>query len=218
MGFSRNLYGYIRQRYAVRKITFMNPQHPYYLFSKDGREFAFICPGVGAPAAGMLLDETIRLGAGVILFWGTAGIFDRNLKDCLILPKDAVSGEGTSRYYGMDESPCRPDPELTARMESCFRKNRFPYAEGRVFTTDAPYRQTRESLMDIKNRDCIAVDMEASALFSVAAFYRKRIAGFLLPSDRVSEDGWEIHDPAHRPPMFRSTRLFELAVDILSGF
>ena len=67
MGYFPSLYGYIKQKYSSKILNFINPNHPYYLFSVYDQDFAFISPGIGAAYAGMILDETIALGAEVIL-------------------------------------------------------------------------------------------------------------------------------------------------------
>ena len=215
MGYFPSLYGYINQKYSYKILNFINPNHPYYLFSAHDQDFAFIVPGIGAPCAGMILDESIALGAEVILFLGFAGIFNNADKNKLILPTGAVSDEGTSKHYLQNKPIVEPDHSLISEMESLFDEKKIPFSKGLTWTTDAPYRETPEKIHRMKSEGCIAVDMEASALFSIAQYFDKKIAGLFLPSDFVSEDSWEIYPSANRHQELHPNRLLELGIETL---
>ncbi len=215
MGFFPSLYGYIKQKYSYKILNFINPNHPYYLFSAHDQNFAFIVPGIGAPCAGMILDESIALGAEVILFLGFAGIFNNADKNKLILPTGAVSDEGTSKHYLQNKPIVEPDHSLISEIESLFDEKKIPFSKGLTWTTDAPYRETPEKIRQKKSQGCIAVDMEASALFSIAQYYDKKIADLFLPSDFVSENEWVIFPSSQHHKELQPSRLFELGIELM---
>jgi purine-nucleoside phosphorylase len=64
------------------------------------------------------------------------------------------------------------------------------YHEGAVWTTDAIYRETREEVAAHQQNGILAVEMEFSALVSVARFRGVDLAGLLVVSDELSSLSW----------------------------
>ena len=75
--------------------------------------------------------------------------------------------------------------------------------EGRVWTTDAPFRETFKKVMAYQQAGLLAVDMETSALFAVASFRGIRMAVALVVSDDLSSLRW-VH--GFRAPEFLQAR------------
>ena len=81
---------------------------------------------------------------------------------------------------------------------------------GPVWTTDAPFRETPAKVSDYQRRGALAVEMECSALFTVAAFRAVSAAALLVVSDELSSLTWR---PGFRDPRF--TRGREAACDAI---
>jgi uridine phosphorylase len=64
----------------------------------------------------------------------------------------------------------------------------------RTWTTDAPYRETPAQVARRRAEGCRAVEMEAAALFAVAAFRGVRFGQLLYAGDDVSGDEWRHRD------------------------
>ncbi len=56
----------------------------------------------------------------------------------------------------------------------------LPYVKGRVWTTDALYRETRNLVETRKSEGCIAVEMELAGMQAVCDFYNIELYDFLV--------------------------------------
>ena len=73
-------------------------------------------------------------------------------------------------------------PELTGNLCTAFERKSIQYSKGSSWTTDAPYRGTIEELRQYWSEGVAMVEMEASALFTIANLKRLR-AGAILAVD-----------------------------------
>ncbi len=145
-------------------------------------------PAVGAPMAAMTLEKLIALGAESIIMCGWCGSLDRELKigDCL-LGGTAYCGEGTSRYYGGGDA-VQPSLSLIARLQDTIAEG----VPGSVWSTDAPYRESRTMFAALVEKyQIMGVDMEYSALCSVARFRKVDFSAVFLVSDELWADKWK---------------------------
>lgn len=55
-------------------------------------------------------------------------------------------------------------------IEEVFKKEGLQYKKGKVWTTDAPYRETRKKMLQRKEQGCIAVEIECATLAAAAKF------------------------------------------------
>ena len=149
-------------------------------------------PFVGAPYAVMLLETLIAWGADKIIFIGWCGAVSENVKiGDIILPTSAVIDEGTSAHYGQrDEGVSWASSSLVSEIRQVLHKNQIDFHAGPIWTTDAIYRETRPQLESHQQDGTLAVEMELSALYSVAQFRDVTIAGILVVSDELSSFNW----------------------------
>jgi purine-nucleoside phosphorylase len=62
--------------------------------------------------------------------------------------------------------------------------------KGTVWSTDAVFRETPSKVLRFRKRGAVAVEMEASALFSVGRFRKVKVGALLVVSDDLSEATW----------------------------
>ena len=153
-------------------------------------------PAVGAPMAVMCLEKLIALGTKRIVLYGWCGSLQENLRVMdVFLPTQALSEEGTSRHYQTDrkegEKKISASPELHAHLRDILAAANISYQTGKIWTTDAPYRETRTKVIDYAGQGIYAVDMEFSALCTVAAFRGVELAAAMLVSDEVWQQPWQ---------------------------
>lgn len=161
-------------------------------------------PAVGAPMAVLCLEKLIALGAEttLVMGWGGALSPERAIGD-LLLPTWAVSEEGTSAHYPVASSP-EASPRLRLQLETVLRAAGFRVAAGPVWTTDAPYRETRAKVAAYRQQGLQAVEMEFAALATVAAFRGVELAAVLALSDSLAGEAWE--SGFHRPAFKKNSR------------
>ncbi len=148
-------------------------------------------PFLGAPQAVMGLEELIALGASRIWVAGWCGSLQPDLGlGELVMPLSAVSEEGTSAHYPLPGRVPGADAGMVEGLRACLAKSGLRAREGRVWTTDAPYRETRAKVARFNELGVLAVEMELSALFKAAAFRGVKLASLLAVSDELSGDAW----------------------------
>ncbi len=151
------------------------------------QDFFVAGPAVGAPMAAMILEKLIVLGANSVVMAGWCGAVDPALSvGDTVLGGVAHPGEGTSRYYSSDDV-CQPSSRLLKNLQTSFDR----IASVPVWSTDAPYRESRKMLKALADRYKVAVvDMEYSALCAVAAFRGIDFASLFLVSDELWKPDW----------------------------
>ena len=157
----------------------------------NGKKF-IAGPAIGAPMAALTLEKLIALGAKRIILFGWCGAIAKELHvGDVIVPHLALSGEGTSAYYTAKEQPLGPDKELRDHIVSILTDNAVKTHSGCVWSTDAVYREKRSCLDTLhKENGVSAVDMEFSALCSVAQFRGVKFAAVLVVSDEIWGASW----------------------------
>ena len=153
-------------------------------------------PAVGAPMAVMVLEKLVALGARQVILYGWAGSLQKELHASeLLLPDSGLSEEGTSGHYfpAREGRPVGPDPQLHERLAGSLAEHGLPFRRGTVWTTDAPYRETRAKVEQYSRQGVCGVDMEFTALCSVAAFRGIRLAAVMLISDELLSRPWTPH-------------------------
>ena len=148
-------------------------------------------PALGAPMAVLTLEKMIALGGRRFVVFGSCGALAPGLRiGDLLLPTWAVSQEGTSRHYPLSATPA-VSSSLRTEVSTHLSLAGLSVHEGGVWTTDAPYRETREMIRRFRGLGVTAVEMELSALLTVAAFRHVELAAVLVVSDLLSEGGWQ---------------------------
>ncbi len=159
--------------------------------SGDGKKFV-AGPAIGAPAAVLVMEKLIVLGAKRIVLMGWCGALNQDNKiGDIIIPTHALSGEGTSRYY-LDDRRSKPSKVIVERLTKNCDENGMPYSTGGVWSTDAPYREDRQFLLEIQEEELIiGVDMEFSALCSVAIHRQVDFGAIMVVSDELLGESWQ---------------------------
>lgn len=161
------------------------------LFCRDANHpFFWAGPMVGAPMAAMALEKLIALGGKRFIAYGWCGALQQALTvGDLLLPTWATSEEGTSGHYPCDQPPAASS-SLSQQLADHFTAMNVKTLSGPVWTTDAPYRETRQKVTSYAEQGILAVEMEFAALAAVAAFRGVELAAALLVSDELWREHW----------------------------
>ena len=180
-----------------------------------GKDVSLTGPVVSAPYAVMLLETLIAWGAKRFIFFGWCGAIlpDVQIGD-IILPAGAFIDEGTSRHYQGDENEiAHPSSLIVENTREILRNKGIKFHEGTIWTIDAIYRETLERVEYFQAKHVLGVEMELSALFTVAKFRNVDLGGILVVSDELSNFTWK---PGFKDERFKQSRM--TVAEILSEF
>lgn len=150
-------------------------------------------PSIGAPMAVLTFEKLIALGAdNIILFGWGGGLRETDQIGDIVLPEQCVSGEGTSAYY-VREKMLPVSARGLEKLEEILNGREFRFRRGTGWSTDAPYREEKSCLEQLKKDNCVdIIDMEVSALNSVATFRGIEFAAVLVVSDLPLSENWRM--------------------------
>ncbi len=163
-----------------------------YQIARQGKQppFFWAGPAVGAPMAVLVLEKLVALGAKRVIVYGWCGSLTPDLAvGDILLPTWTVSEEGTSRHY-VPEGRSASSGALRKELAQLLAPDDFRTIEAPVWTTDAPYRETRTKVQAYAAEGVAGVDMEFSALCTVASFRGIELAGVMLVSDELWRENW----------------------------
>jgi len=152
-----------------------------YTGTYKGRPVSVQTTGMGAPSAAIVVEELAMLGAKTVIRIGTCGGTRPDIRPTdLIVATAACPLDGTTPQYlgGEPYTPVATFRVVRALVEACERLG-VRHHVGPVATEDALYAVTPEWRDRWAARGVLAQEMEASAIFTVAAL-RGLEAGCLL--------------------------------------
>jgi uridine phosphorylase len=152
-------------------------------------------PVLGAPQAVMTLETLLAWGARSVLFFGWCGSIAEHVGiGDVVVPDGAFCDEGTSPHYGVAPGqavPVSAVSPLPDPIRPALERAGVPVHAGKVWTTDAIFRETPSRVKRFRGHGAVAVDMEIAALMSVAAFRGATLSCVLVVSDALKGDDWK---------------------------
>jgi uridine phosphorylase len=168
----------------------------------DGVTVSCTSTGIGCPSAAIALEELVGAGADTFIRVGTSGAMQPHIRtgDVGVIT-GGIRDEGTSRHYLPIEFPAVADIDVTVALREGARDTGIPFHLGVAQSKDSFYGQHEPGRMPVGpelNRrwdawmagGAICSEMEAAALFIVAATLRVRAGGVMLIFQNL----------AHTPP------------------
>jgi len=205
-----------KQAKVIATFSWEDGPHHVYEIEHKGRRLAMMQPDVGAPVSAALLEDVIALGCRKFMVCGGCGVIEKGIAvGHLVVVSAAVRDEGTSYHYLPAARELQADPRAVAALEAELKEQGLPYLVGKTWTTDAPYRETREKVELRRSEGCLTVEMEASALMAVAQFRNVALGQVLYGGDDLSGDEWDHRDWTSRSDVREI--LFWLAAEACLG-
>ena len=184
---------YLVSKTNAQKIPFrdMSLYNLYQTNEETGSRITLSGPFLGAPHATIAMEKLIILGAKRIWVLGWCGSLQRNLRTGhVVLPTSAASEEGTSAHYPIPDRAPESSAKLNRMLEQALKQQGLPFSRGAVWTTDAVYMETPDKVRAYQNQGVLAVEMEMSALMTVAIYRSVSMAGLLVVSDELFDLKW----------------------------
>ncbi len=192
---------------------------PVYKARYRGREIVLFKSLVGAPVCVGGLEEVRALGVEKFILFGTCGVLDKTIKDCsIIIPTTAIRDEGTSYHYAESSDDIKVNTKYVNEFIEILKSHNVDYHLGKVWTTDAFYRETPQKVQKRKRNGCNCVDMECSAVAAFAQFRNVDVFHFFYAADNLDSVEWDKRSLDNKDFLLEKDRIavlaLELAVDI----
>ncbi len=171
--------------------------------------------GFGAPVAAFLLENFIALGTTRFVSIGTAGGLQPGCQAGeLLLCNRAIRDEGVSHHYLPSAKYAEPSASSTSLLAGALDRAGLSFTAGCSWTIDTPFRESVEEARQYQAEGVLCVEMEAAALFAVAAFRSVHIASALVVSDLLDAEEWRPH-MKHEATTTGLARLYDAALESL---
>ena len=152
--------------------------------------------GMGCPSASIVTEELVQLGAKNLLRVGTCGGYSRELQlGDLIVATAATPQDGTvsSITRGVPYAPAAHFDVVHAAHHAAERAGRRT-SVGPIVSSDLFYDPEEDPATLWGELGVLAVEMEAAAIFTIAAMHGVRAGCLLTVSDTIGEEIVRISD------------------------
>ncbi len=176
----------------IAAVKNANGSTPVYKIRYNDTDIALFTSRVGAPACTVAYEELLAMGLEKLIMFGTCGVLDSSINDLsIIIPTSAIRDEGTSYHYVKSSEEIDVNKKYREDFKEILNNQNISSVEGKVWTTDAPYRETVAKKDRRKAQGCICVDMECSAMAAVAEFRNKELFQFFYAADNLDSAKWD---------------------------
>ena len=185
-----------------------------YTGTYKGMPVSVQATGMGCPSAAIVTEELIQLGARNLLRVGTCGGYSPDLRlGDLIIATASTPSDGTvsSITRGLPYSPAAHFDIVHAAHHAAERSGRRTFI-GPIVSSDLFYDPEEEPARLWGDLGVLAVEMEASAIFTLSAMRGVRAGCLLTVSDTIGEEIVRITDEDLRNAV---DNMMTLALDTL---
>lgn len=153
----------------------------------EGRPVSVQGTGMGCPSLAIVVEELVQLGVKRLLRVGTCGALSPRLAlGDLVLALSSVPADGTTAgYLGGEPHVPTADWELLHGAVHAAKETGRKVRVGPIASTDVFYEPDPERNRRWAERGILAVEMEASALFTIAALRGVQAGCLLVVSDTI---------------------------------
>jgi DeoD family purine-nucleoside phosphorylase len=168
-----------------------------YTGAVTGRPISVQTSGMGAPSIALVTEELLRLGARQLIRVGTTGALRAEIElGSIVIATASTPTDGTTQTF-MGGKPYAPaaDFALTHALVHAAERLGVPFRVGPIATLDvfSHYHPDPNFVRPWREAGALAVEMEASALFYLAATRRVQAACVGVVVDIDSGDADQEH-------------------------
>jgi uridine phosphorylase len=205
----------MRWRIPVERAGAMNAD-VYSVKKTKGKVAVLTSFGGGSPMVMELAEELAAMGAKkmILMTWGGTLQTDTQPGDILVCNR-AIRDEGASHHYLPPSKYVDADGSLVNELVDAIQMGGTQCTVGTTWTTDAPYRETREEVMQYQAEDVKTVEMESAGLFTVGQVRGIQTASVVIGMDSLASLRWQTPDRLDRI-MHSLEIVYAAAIDVLS--
>lgn len=182
----------ISERFDPGSVRLVNENRGMLGFTGtfEGRPVSVQTTGMGTPSLSIVVEELLRLGAKQMVRVGTCGGIAAGLKtgDLVIATAACPTDGATATYLHGEAYAPAADFALTRALVEAAAKAEIAVRTGLVASVDVFYNPDADYAQRWRDRGVLAFEMEASALFYLAARSGAQAACALTVSDVLTEE------------------------------
>ena len=149
-------------------------------------------------------------GVETLVRVGSCGSLQETVKlGDIVIATGAVRGDGASPRYVSEDFDTLSHPRVAEALARAADSLGVPVHHGRVFTTDALFRETPELLSDLEQQQITAIDMVTATFLTVAQVKNARAGAILAVSDECLTGKLGFRDPSF---LQAEERIMEIAL------
>ncbi|WP_202080571.1 purine-nucleoside phosphorylase [Caldalkalibacillus salinus] len=153
----------------------------------QGKKVSVQGTGMGVPSISIYVHELINeYGVQNLIRVGTCGAMQKDIKvRDVILAMSASTDSGVNQnYFGIDYAPTANFDLLKEAYDRGTDRG-LSVKVGNVFTSDVFYNDDEEATQRYADHQVLAVEMETSALYTLAARFNRKALSVLTVSDHL---------------------------------
>jgi uridine phosphorylase len=165
----------------------------------EGVTCGIIARTIGGPYAVLIAEQLHSAGAGLIVGLTSAGRLNPHLRlPSLVVASSAIRDEGTSYHYLPPARQVACPTQVVSLLERELRATGRAVRAGKVWTTDAPYRETKDQIEKWTAEGALAVEMQAASLFAFGTARHASVACVAMVSNAVDHPGEQFDTGSHQ--------------------
>jgi uridine phosphorylase len=182
-----DLVDYVRRHHAARPSADWACYHTrMWDWAAGGIHYGIVGHAVGSSFSVLVAEQLFASGCKLLLSVASAGqITDIASPPYHILIARALRDEGTSYHYLPASTFAEADPALIEIAAEGLVQAGCSFHIGDTWTTDAPFRETADSIAVRRDAGILAVEMEAAALYAFGSACRRPVICLAHVSNRL---------------------------------
>lgn len=172
----------------VKNFTFM--EYNMYTGTINGTKITAINGGRFAADTAITTEILCSAQTKALIRIGSCGALQSGIKiGDFIITTGCVRGDGVSPYYVDSNHQTVPDAAMTAKLTTIAKNLAatagFTVHEGKVWSTDAILKETKEVVNKVIDQGAIGVDMVSAPFLTIAQTYNIPAVSVLAVSDNL---------------------------------
>jgi DeoD family purine-nucleoside phosphorylase len=195
----------------MKNFSFM--EHTMHTGEFEGVKITALNGGMFSANTAITTEIVCNVEAQNLIRLGSCGALREEIKvGDLILVTGVIRGDGVTPYYVDKNFETLPDGKLSEALEKAALKLGLRLHKGKVWSTDALLRETKEVVEEKAAQGAIAVDMVSSALLTIAQVYKVKAASLLAVSDNVMTGEMGFTNPLY---YFAESNMINVALEAI---
>jgi len=147
-------------------------------------------PIFGGPMCAVVVEELSALGVRDFIGYGYSGCLDPKVSPgCIMVADASFCSDGTTKEY-CTGNEVSANPEMLSYLVSLIHSRSVTLERGKVWTTDAIYREFPSKVKRWKNAGARFVNIETASLYAVARAKGLRAVYLSVVSDTLEGEKW----------------------------